>query len=445
MTQQLVKLATACAAIGALLLSMSTTSQGQDYDREPIKYSTAEPDNRVSRLFAQIESGEKKLQYDERVGYLKSLLQELEIPTDSQMLVFSKTSLQRHRISPRHPRALYFNDDTYIGYCEKGDVLEVSVADPKLGTVFYTLDQDPEEPFLSRQTDSCLICHSSSRTEGVPGHVVRSVYSDAGGYPILASGTHTIDYRSPIEHRWGGWYVTGTHGDSKHLGNMISRKGTRAEATDNVDGQNVVDLTSRFKTGSYLEPGSDIVALMVMEHQTRVHNLLTRASFQTRLALRDSRILKEALEEPLDELTASSVRRINNAAEKLVEAMLWTEEAPLTGGMKSVSGFPKTFSVLGPHDSKGRSLREFDLANRVFKYPCSYLIYSESFESLPDEARDRTYRRLFEVLSGTDRSEPFQHLSDSDRTAILEIIRETKSGLPAYWNANATAVSAATN
>ena len=92
------------------------------------------------------------------------------------------------------------------------------------------------------------------------------------------------------------------------------------------------------------------------------------------------------------------------------------------------------FSARGPRDSKGRSLRDLDLQTRMMKYPCSHLVYSASFDSLPDEAKERVYRRMFDVLTGQDESQQFSHLSGSDRTAIIGILRETKSDLPDYWN-----------
>jgi len=195
------------------------------------------------------------------------------------------------------------------------------------------------------------------------------------------------------------------------------------------------------KVDRYLSPGSDLVALMVMEHQTRVHNLLTRANFQTRLALRDSNILNEALGEPVSELSESSNRRIQNAAESLVEAMLWSGETRLTDKLQGTSTFVKSFSERGLCDSQGRSLREFDLERRVFKYPCSYLIHSESFDGLPDEVRSRVYARLLQILTAEDVDEPYAHLTRADRQAILEILTETKDDLPDSWTRAAVAIN----
>src|SRR5262249_46659298 len=153
------------------------------------------------------------LEFADEFGYLPSVLKEFKIPVSSQMLVFSKTSLQRDRISPRTPRAIYFDDDVYVGFCRLGEVMEVSVADTKLGTVFYTLrQQPPAKPQFTRHTENCLSCHAS-RHQGIPAHMVRSVFPDRDGNPILSGGSYRVDQTTPIKNRWGGWYVTGTHGN----------------------------------------------------------------------------------------------------------------------------------------------------------------------------------------------------------------------------------------
>jgi hypothetical protein len=403
--------------------------RAQDFEQEPIRYSQAEPDNSVSRLIERLKSGDAQLPFDEQFGYLQSLLSALDVPTSSQMLVFSKTSFQRHRIGPRTPRALYFNDDVYIGYCHEGDVLEISADDPQLGAVFYTLEQDDElAPRFRRQTDNCLICHGSSQTKDVPGHVVRSVFSDVAGLPVLSSGTYRVDHTTPLKNRWGGWYVTGTHGDQQHLGNLIVRGRMERDRVDNAAGLNQVSLEGRFDTANYLTPHSDIVALMVLEHQTDAHNLITRASFLSRQAMYYQQSLNRELKEPADHMWDSTKSRIKSAGEPLVEYLLMSGEAELTAPIRGTSGFAEEFARRGPRDSKGRSLRDFDLQTRLFKYPCSYLVYSPSFAALPCEAKDYVLRRMHEVLSGEDKSEKFQHLSAVDRQAIGEILAETLPG-----------------
>jgi len=417
-----------------LLLGLITPCRADEFEQDPIKYSQSTPDNIITRLQAEIDAGRVTLRYEDHFGYLRSALEALRVPQSSQMLVFSKTSLQRERIAPRTPRAIYFNDDVYVGFCQNGDVMEVSAVDPRLGAVFYTLDQrDPDRPRFSRQGDNCLICHASSNTQHVPGHLVRSVYPDSRGFPLLASGTFRIDHTSPIENRWGGWYVTGTHGAQKHLGNLIAEARTRPEDVDNSTGMNVKELGDRFRTTSYLTPHSDIVALMVLEHQVEGHNLLTRASFLTRQALYFEKSLNSELKEDKDKRWDSTTARIRSACEPLVRYLLFSKEARLSESMLGTSEFAAEFQTAGVRDSRSRSLRDLDLTRRLFKYPCSYLVYSQSFQQLPVEAKDYVFRRFSEILDGADLSPEFRHLTAEDRTAIREILAETLEGAPAGW------------
>jgi hypothetical protein len=219
------------------------------------------------------------------------------------------------------------------------------------------------------------------------------------------------------------------------------RGNPRPEEIDNSANINCTHLDRYFKTASYPTPHSDIVALMVMEHQTEMHNRLTRANFQTRLALHDEAEFNKALGRPADYRSDSTLRRIKNAGEPVVQYMLFCEEAPLTDPIKGTSGFAEEFVKRGPREDrrdagptgKGRSLRDFDLKRRLFAYPCSYVIYSEAFEALPAAVKDYIFQRLWEVLSGKDTSKEFAHLSAADRQAILEILRATKPNLPDYW------------
>lgn len=424
----------------SLLAALCLTAAGplvraaDDFERDPINYSQATPDNVVSRLQQRLEAGQASLKFDGDRGYIDAVLNELNVPVSSQVLVFSKTSLQRSKISAKTPRALYFNDEVYIGFCQSGDVVEVSVADPQLGTVFYSMDQDVEEPpkFL-RQTDACLLCHGSSNTHYVPGHTIRSVFADAAGQPILAAGTHRTDHTSPLKERWGGWYVTGTHGEQEHLGNLVVRTKRVPDKIDNSAGQNVTDLSTLIDVTPYPAPHSDLVALMVLEHQADAHNFLTRANFETRMALQYEKSLNRELGEAPDHRWDSTKTRIKSSGEALVKYLLFSGEAKLTGPIHGTSGFEQEFPTRGPRDSQGRSLRDFDLQTRLFKYPCSYLVYSPTFDGLPGEMKDFVLRRMYQVLTGEDSSKEFSHLSAADRQAILEILRETKPDLPEYW------------
>jgi hypothetical protein len=401
------------------------------YERPPINYLNAPACDPVAQLSQRIKAGKVKLTYDEKTGYLPALLKALNVPVSSQVLVFSKTSFQRELIDPRHPRALYFNDDVYVGFVQHGDILELSATDPQNGPIYYTLRQrQAGGPVMVRQNDSCLQCHASTITNDLPGHIVRSVFADVDGQPVFSAGTFRINPTSPLKQRWGGWYVTGTSGAQRHMGNVIARDKDDVEKTDFSAGTNLTSLAEKLDTSPYLSPHSDIVAHLVLEHQTYVHNLITRASMLTRITMHDAAEMNKALERPAGYRSDSTISRIKNAVEPLLKGMLCSEEAALTDPIKGTSGFAEEFARRGPFDAKGRSLREFDLKKRMFKYPCSYLIYSESFDALPKEAKEEFYSRLGEVLSGRDQSKDFSHLSEADRTAIRQILLDTKKDLP---------------
>lgn len=413
------------------LLMSRPSLNAEDFERPPINYTNAQPENSITELQTRLDSGEVKLDYHPERGYLDAILKALEVSPNSQSLVYSKTSLQIARIRPRTPRALYFNDDLYVGYCQLGDVMEVSVADPKLGTVFYTLDQnETESPKFLRQTDNCLICHASSRTENIPGHLIRSLYVDAGGQPKFSAGSYLIDQTTEWDKRWGGWYVTGTHGEMQHLGNLIIRSRDVPRPVDNSTGQNVTQLEEFFRTDHYLTPHSDLIALTVLAHQVKGHNLITRANFTTRQALHYQHSLNKDLGEPPDHQWDSTTRRIRSASEDLLEYLLFVGEAPLLAPISGTSGFAEEFTQRGPKDQQKRSLYQLDLNTRLLKHPCSYLVYTDSFRKLPNEILTRLGIRMNEILRRKDSDERWEHLTEADRKAIREILIATSEHLP---------------
>ena len=395
-----------------------------------MQYLTAPVDDPIARLQKRLDADSARLTWGRR-GYLDSVLKELKISPKTQTLVFSKTSLQREKIAPRTPRALYFNDDCYIGWCQDGVVVEVAVQDPKWGTIFYTLPQQPTaKPRFIRQTYECLQCHSSPMTENIPGLAVRSVYPMADGNPDLREGTYLTSDQSPLKERWGGWYVSGRHGKMRHMGNVIAQHYDNVSELDRERGANNLDLHRYFDTAPYLTPHSDIAALMVLEHQSRIHNLITKAAFAAKDALRDEARMNEVLKE--SGRRESTTRRIESACEPLVQALLFSGAAELTSPVIGTAGFEEQFSARGPKDKQGRSLYQLDLTRRLLRYPCSYLIYSEAFESLPAEVGKQLSKRFTEILSGKDQSPAFTHLSTSNRQALREILQETKPGFLLY-------------
>lgn len=430
-TRKLVMVSGALIGLVAAVGLRAGAQVGMSNEAEPIRYLTAPVDDPIARLQARIDRGEVSLRFDRDQGYLPAVLEALEVPVESQGLVFSKTSFQSHKISPRSPRAIFFNDDVYIGWVRGGDMLEIASIDPNQGTVFYLLDQAPtESPTFERETHSCLSCHESGRTQDVPGVLVRSVYPLADGTPAYNGGTFLSGHESPLNERWGGWYVTGTHGDQHHMGNALVRDRDHPEELDRAAGANVTDLEGRFASAAYPAPHSDIVALMVLEHQTQMHNRLTAANYETRRALHYQAGIEKAFgPDKSDAMLESVRRRIDRAAEDVLRYLLFVDEAPLTAPIEGTSGFAAVFAALGPSDPRGRSLRDLDLERRLFRYPCSYLIYSEQFDALPVPVRSRIGRRLIEILGGEGASTEFDHLGAEDRGAILDILQATKPEL----------------
>jgi len=394
-----------------------------EFDEEPVYYTQAIPADPIAVLQERIAKGELRLPFDEKFGYLPGLLAELHIPKSSQMLVFSKTSVQRKLISPRQPRALYFNDDVYIGYIPGSPIMEVSAVDPKIGGVFYQVEQEEVRRPKFVRNDTCLQCHASSRSMGVPGHILRSVGTDADGEADVQMEVQPITHCTPLADRWAGWFVTGFHGDQRHRGNLIGAEAfAHYEAEPEATG-NLTDLRHFFDTSAYLEPGSDIVALSVLEHQAHMHNYIARLNYETQIMM----------------FRYGHIRYLKAQVNAFLRYLLFTEEARLTAPISGNPEFTQDFSNRGPRDPQGRSLRDFDLQTRLFKYPCSYLIYSDAFDQLPTIMRDHLCQRLWDILNGKDANPDFAAIPEEDRKAILEILRDTKPDLPAYWRETASA------
>lgn len=406
----------------------------------PINYRTTPVRDPVARLQQDIEHGTATLTFDSDHGYLRSVLGLLKVPVSSQTLVFSKTSFQYPKISPEHPRALYFNDDVYVGSVHDGKAIEIISFDSQQGAIFYLLDERKvEHPGFQRAELDCTQCHIASGTRGVPGVLLRSVYPTSRGTLAVSNKTYITDQESPFSQRWGGWYVTGENGLGHHLGNAIAEDPQQYGVDPSIASLRWTPLTKAFAPGDYLfADRSDVVAHLVLAHQTQMHNLITLTNYKTRQALYSHSSAAKAATAPNESpLTEDEQRQIERYSEQLLRYLLFVREAPLaaSGGASVGNGsaFAREFSARGPRDPKGRSLRDFDLHTRIFRYPCSYLIYSDSFDALPEPAKTYVYRRLLEVLSDRDRSPEFAAISPADRRAVLEILLATKKGLPTEW------------
>ena len=410
-----------------LLSPPSTLTYDAEYPS--IGYSGVASENAVAMLQARLDRGEAKLEYKEGRGYLDSLLGLLGIDPSSQSLVFSRTSFQVAGIRAASPRALYFNDDTYVAWIPGGEMLELGTMDTRLGPVFYTLPNQasPVQRF-DRPILTCISCHDSLTLTGggVPRFILGSGYVGINGEQLTHEGRILTTDRTPLRSRWGGWYVTGTHGDQVHLGNILVRTANELVNLDTLRRGNLENLDSLFDTRPYLTNKSDIVALLVFQHQVHMQNLISRVSFEVREAL--ARAVKGGGDSDKAELRLppEEQRRLQEYLDDLANGMLFVNAAGYTGKITGNSGFDEWFEARGPRDRQGRSLRKLDLTTRLFAYPLSYAVYSEAFDALPTYARNYVYGRFSAVLGGQDDSATYAHLSETDRKSVEEILVATK-------------------
>ena len=389
-------------------------------DHPAIQYATRPLHDPVARLAREINEGRIELPFEPGSGFLRGVLRALDVPVESQIVAFSKTSLQSPRITPANPRTLFFNDSVAVAWVN-GGFIELAATDPEQGINFYILPFDRvTQPQFVHQT-RCLSCHESFTSFDVPGMLGKSVFPSRDGTAMYQFGSYIPDHRTPFAERWGGWYVTGDTGTVRHMGNAILTD-VAAERPPGIDEKpDVQTIRLQIDTTAYLSPYSDVAALMVFNHQTRMTNLLIRVGWEFRVAKYER---TGALE------TTGPLRAM---VDELVDYLLFVDEAALPARVRGTSGFAEKFSASGPRDRSGRSLRQLDLEKRLLQYPCSYMIYAEAFDGLHAEAKAAIYARMWEVLSGGDRSPRYARLSRSDRQAIVEILRDTRKGLPDYF------------
>jgi hypothetical protein len=375
----------------------------------------------LTRLGVRLEREPATLEYRDGVGYLPSLLAQLGINVDSQALVFSKTSFQHALINPGNPRALYFNDDVAVGSVPGGDVYELLALEPGHGMVFYSLStRKVDRPRLQRRGIECTFCHGMGN-RGALSLVAASVYPDPEGVPAYTSTfISTIDHRTPLAQRWGGWYVTGTHGSQTHMGNAVAPDRLRPLDLEVAGSLNRTTLSDRIDVSKYLASSSDIVALMTLEHQVGAANRMNAVDFLYRRMRADG-------------MSDADWAQVGHEIDDLAGYLLFADEARLSEPVKGTSTFETTFPERGPRDRQGRSLRDFDLKTRLFRYPLSYMVYSRLFDGLEAPLRDRLYRRLYDVLSGAETGPGYAGMSAVERRAALEILADTKPDVPSYW------------
>jgi hypothetical protein len=400
-------------AVLLMTLGISQAFVGVLDEHPAIQYSSRPVHDRVSKLKRAISEGAASLTFEENSGYLRSLLDALNVPIESQLLVFSRTGVQRAATGLLNPRALFFNDSVVVGYIRGARFLEVASHDPEQGIIFYTVDQIPApKPDLARHT-TCLSCHVSSNTLEVPGVLNRSMFTAADGDVLPQLGRFAVSHRTPLLERWGGMYVTGTYtvtpytGRKEHMGNVTVMDARTPDASSTSNEGLIRWLDSSPSTRGYPSGDSDIASLMVFDHQMHAMNLLTRINWESRVD--------------------GSWRELAN---ELADYLLFVDEVPPPAKLTPRPGFAERFLAAGPADRLGRSLRELDLDRRLLKYPCSYMIYTDAFDHLSAPVKEAVYQRMWAILSGRETSKTYAHLSSADRRAITEILRDTKKDLP---------------
>jgi hypothetical protein len=404
------------ALAGAAAATSAVARAGQDgwpgvLDEHPaIQYATRPTTDPVSRLSRALSAGEASLARDPQTGYLLPLLDALDVPKESQLLVFSKTGVQRAYTSPHSPRALYFNDAVYVGYVPGAPVIEIASHDPEQGMIFYALAQGGATPVLSRQT-MCLTCHVSASTLNVPGVIARSNNVAEDGNLLPQADTHDVDQTTAHPDRWGGWFVTSEGEPAPY-----SQRGHGGNITYTPQGNTSNQVFTEWMRASpeerrYPLTSSDTVALLAFDHQSRAINLITRLDWEARIAGEG----------------AASSPAIRSLVDDLAAYLLFVDEAAMPVPLTPLPGFAEHLRARTPADSRGRSFGQLDLATRLLRYPCSYMVYSASFDALPRDVRRAVYGRMREILSGVRVPAAYARVAPEDRRAVEEILRETKA------------------
>ena len=421
---------------GSLAFSGWARAQSQpDYEQPPLSYSATTPRDAIAILQKRLAAGELVFAGIDR-RMLQAVLDALGVSAESQILVFSRTSLQRGRIRPEHPRALYFSDSAYVGWVP-GGLIEVTTIDAQLGPVFYSFDPSAARlaaPKFERDAD-CLRCHGGTFVREIPGVFARSVFPDISGEPLGRHGSIVVDDETPFEQRWGGWYVTGYHGAENHRGNVRgSERGDQLVfelARTRPD-----ELSEFFDVTEYLRPRSDVVALLVFEHQLTVQNALTHAGMKARRMIAYQQGLQKAFKEPVtDEPAFDSVKSVfASEVEAVVDRLLFRHAAPVPQGVVGHESFRKSFAQDARRDPAGHSLKDLQLRDRLFAHRCSFLIYSESFHALPETLRIRILDRLQAALLSRDPNDRYAYLGDAEKQRIYDILRATHPDARQRWN-----------
>jgi len=417
-----------CLAAGGFLLPVrEVRAQAfNDFQIAPHSYFERERRDPMSRLLARVESGEFDYGDEPGLPLVRRLLEALEVPESSQVLLFSQGSLQRELISPANPRAIFFNEDLHLAWMPEGKI-EISSFDPEIGTVFFLQSEPEAERIEFAESRRCLGCHGGSATNFLPGPMARSNYTSETGRRVASVPSHIrLSHAVPFEDRWGGYFVTNAPPTLSHLGNAFASRESGALAVDRSHAS-TADLGAFFDPRILPRPDSEILALMLFDHQTEMHNLLIEAVYRDRLLLH----LAEANGGEAPRLVAEQTDAF---FDRLVRYLLFAREVSLAGhSLRRGTDFERDFTARRRAAPSGRSLRDFDLETRLFQHRLSYMIDSQAFEEAPRTMRERTYRKLHQILAAETPPEGYDYFDDGEREAILTILKHTKADLPEDW------------
>jgi hypothetical protein len=409
--------------IRLILLSfiVATATAGPDYANlkgEPHNYWSRPLNDRFTELKAKLEAGSAALNFSSERETLESILKILNVPKHSQLLLFSTTSLQLSLISPRNPRAIYFNEDLYIGYIPRGRI-EVVALNPELGGVFFIFDIPKRgESIRVERSSRCMNCHASEDTGEVPGLLIKSVIPGPNSGSLTAYRIEESGHGIPFTERFGGWHVTGEHNIGKHWGNVIGQfqKG-KLITTPNPPGR-------KFTYARYPVRTSDILPHLLLEHQTGFVNRVVEAAYRAR-TYRAQDGAKLSHQHELE---------LARQAEIVVRYLLFSDEVTLpTPGVRGISDYKEEFRQNRHPDKAGRSLKDFDLKTRLFENRCSYMIHSAVFLGLESNFKARIWKRLSSALADDSHDLASEHLPAEERARIREILRATVKDLPTGW------------
>lgn len=414
----------AWCGLGMLLFRADAAAEAsyRRFKEPPHAYFERTPTDRFTRRIADLEAG--RLVWDRAAGekgFVRGLLEALDIPESSQMLVFSTTSLQLSRITPTNPRALYFNDEIYVGYIPGGR-LELAALDAELGAVFYIFDVPRgEDPIRVERATRCMNCHAGEDTGHVPGLLVKSVVPGPSGGSLDAFRLGRSGHDIPWEERFGGWYLTGQGAWTNHWANTIGR------SFEGVVNRIPTPPEGRVPFDRYLVPTSDLLAQAIHEHQVGFVNRAVGVTYRARAFAHE--------DGGEGRWTAEHRRELESQVDALVRYLVFADEVPLPpGGIVGDTRFRADFL----RDRKavdGMSLRDLETRTRLFEHRCSFMIYSTAFTGLPAWVKARVYRRLGDVL-GDGRGgllDEGRALPVGERERIRRIVRATASDAPEGW------------